>query len=55
MSDTDTGTVGEVPADQRRDVDDHPDDVALEGGPDDDLGDIYANPGELVELGDKDA
>jgi hypothetical protein len=31
-----------------------PDDVALEGGPDDDLGDIYANPGELIELGDKD-
>lgn len=53
MSDEDTGTIAAVPPDQRRDVDDRPEDSALEGGADDDLDDIFSNPGELVELSEK--
>ncbi len=53
LSDEDTGTIAAVPPDQRRDVDDRPEDSALEGGADDDLDDIFSNPGELVELSDK--
>lgn len=52
MSDEDIGTIAEVPPDQRRDVDDHPEDSALEGGADDNLDDLFANPGEVVQLGD---
>ncbi len=53
ISDQDTGTIAEVPADQRRDTDDQPEDVALEGGADDDLDDVFANPGEFIQLGDR--
>lgn len=50
MTSEDTGTVAEVPAEQRRDVDDHPEDYALEGGADDELDDVYGDPGEVVDL-----
>ncbi len=49
----DTGVLAQVPSDQWRDADDHPDDIALEGGADDDLDDVYADPGEVVELTDE--
>ncbi len=49
----DTGVLAQVPSDQWRAADDHPDDIALEGGPDDDLDDVYADPGEVVELTDE--
>lgn len=50
MTDPDTGTIAEVPPEQWRDVDDHPDDYAIQGGRDDDLEDIYDNPGDVVDL-----
>ncbi len=50
MIDEDTGTLAEVSTHEWRDVDDHPDDYAIEGGPNDDLEEVYAQPGELVEL-----
>lgn len=43
----DIGTVAEVPEDKRLDVDEGDDNYALEGGADDDLDDVYANPGEV--------
>lgn len=46
----DIGDIAEVPEDQRLDVDEGPGANAAEGGPDDDLADLYANPGEVVEL-----
>ena len=49
--DDDTGTLSEVPPDARRDVDGEPDDYALEGGADDDLDDVYADPGETDDAG----
>lgn len=52
MSDQDIGTIAEVPPEQRRDVDDHPEDSALEGGLDDELDDVFADPGPLVEIND---
>lgn len=52
----DTGDVAAVPEEEMRDVDDHPDDTALEGGADDDdLGSIFDNPGDVVDLGDGEA
>lgn len=49
---TDTGHLAAVPEEQMRDFDDHAGDNALEGGADDgDLESIFANPGELVDLG----
>lgn len=52
MSDIDTGDLAEVPEGQRLDHDE--DDPlsgssAIEGGLDDDLADVYADPGEVVE------
>ena len=46
----DIGDIAEVPEHQRLDVDEGPGAHALEGGPDDDLADVYADPGEVVEL-----
>lgn len=48
----DTGDVAEVPADQRSDVDpdDDPSHTALEGGADDDLGDVYDDPGYPIDV-----
>jgi hypothetical protein len=43
----DTGDVAEVPEDERLDEDGHPEDVA---GDDVDLSDVYADPGEVVDL-----
>jgi hypothetical protein len=49
--DLDIGVVAEVPEDQRLDVDEGPDSDAIEGGDDtDELDEIYANPGEFVDL-----
>lgn len=48
----DTGDLAWVPEEERRGEDDpSPDsgDNALDGGADDDLDDVYANPGEVVE------
>lgn len=44
----DTGTLAEVPADEQLDVDDGEGANALEGGADDELDDVYANPGSVV-------
>lgn len=46
----DTGDDAWVPEEERRDVDDigPSEDNALEGGADDDLEDIYENPGSVV-------
>lgn len=49
MADEDTGTLAAVPEEEMRDFDDDPDDAALEGGADDDLADVYLNPGEAVD------
>lgn len=49
VSDIDTGDLAEVPEDQRLDVDEGEGSDATEGGLDDDLSDIYADPGEVVE------
>lgn len=46
--DLDTGELAEVPADQRLDVDEGDGSDALDGGADDDLADVYADPGEIV-------
>lgn len=46
----DIGDLAEVPTDQRLDVDAGPGSDASDGGPDDDLADVYAAPGEVVEL-----
>lgn len=43
----DTGTIAEVPADQRLDVDGGEGSDAADGGVDDDLADVYADPGEV--------
>ena len=53
MDGIDTGIVAAVPADQQDDVDWHLDDYAIDGGADDDLDDVYAEPGDVVtdELG----
>ncbi len=53
MTDEDTGTVAEVSPNEWRDVDNHPDDYAIEGGRDDHLEDIYNEPGEVVVLAEK--
>lgn len=50
MTDEDTGTLAEVPPEQRADADDDPLDNALEGGADDELADVYQDPGEVVEI-----
>ncbi len=56
MTQQDTGDLAAVPEEERRDVDDHPEDNALEGGPDDDdLESIYKNPGEVVDLSEEEA
>lgn len=43
----DTGTIAEVPEDQRLDTDGGEGSDATEGGLDDDLADLYADPGEV--------
>jgi len=43
----DTADMAEVPEDQRLDVDEGEGSDALEDGPDDDLGDVYDNPGAV--------
>ena len=54
MTQQDTGDLAAVPEEAMRDVDDHPEDNALEGGPDDgDLETIYNNPGEFVDLSEE--
>lgn len=45
----DTGDLTAVPDGQQLDVDGGPGSDALDGGPDDDLDDVYAEPGEPVE------
>lgn len=48
--DTDTGELAEVPEEERLDTDEGEGANALdETGPDDDLDDVYENPGEVVE------
>lgn len=44
----DTGMLAFVPADDRLDTDEGEGSDALEGGADDDLDDIYADPGIIV-------
>lgn len=51
----DIGDIAAVPDDQQLDVDEGPGADASEGGADDDLDDVYANPGEVVELDGGDA
>lgn len=46
----DIGDLAEVPEHERLDVDEGPDANAADGGVDDDLDDVYADPGEVVEL-----
>ncbi len=46
----DLGVLAEVPEDQRLDVDEGPDAHATEGGLDDDLDDLYDDPGDVVDL-----
>lgn len=48
--DEDTGTRAEVPEDERLDVDEGEGTDASEGGPDDDLSDVYDDPGDVVAL-----
>jgi len=43
----DTGTIAEVPEDERLDVDGGVGSDATEGGLDADLADVYADPGEV--------
>lgn len=45
----DTGTLTEVPEDERLDEDGGEGSDATEGGLDDDLDDIYEDPGTVVE------
>lgn len=45
----DTGVIAHVDETLRRDLDEGPASNALEGGADNDLDDIYADPGEIVE------
>lgn len=45
----DTGDVAEVPEEDRLDEDGGEGSDATEGGADDDLGDVFADPGEVVE------
>ena len=45
----DTGTIAEVPEDQRLDVDEGEGSDATDGGLDDDLDDVYADTGEPTE------
>lgn len=48
--DEDTGTDAAVAEDERLDVDEGEGTDASEGGPDDDLDDVYDQPGEIVSL-----
>ena len=45
----DTGTIAEVPEDERLGVDEGDGSDASEGGVDDDLADVYADPGTPIE------
>ena len=47
MERVDTGTVAEVPEDERLDVDGGQGSDATGGGLDDNLADVYADPGEV--------
>lgn len=49
MTHIDTGTLAEVAEDEQLDTDEGEGANALEGGADDDLADVYADPGEVVE------
>lgn len=52
MNDIDTGTIAEVPDDQRIDVDEGDGANALEGGDDSDAADeAFRDPGEVTILG----
>lgn len=46
---TDTGDIAAVPYEDRLDVDEGEGVDASEGGVDDDLDDVYAEPGDVVE------
>lgn len=48
----DAGTLSEVPPEERLDVDEGPDAHATEGGLDDDLDDLYDDPGTILDLVD---
>lgn len=50
----DTGTLAAVPEDEQLDQDGGPGSDASEGGADDDLEDVYADPGALVLPGQPD-
>lgn len=54
--DTDVGTIAEVDEEHRLDVDEGEGANALEDGDDtDDLEDVYADPGEVIDLEDEEA
>jgi hypothetical protein len=46
----DTGVIAEVPESERLDIDEGPGANALYGGADDDLEDVYADPGQVVDF-----
>jgi hypothetical protein len=46
----DIGDIAEVPPEDRREDDEGNGSNALDGGADNDVSDVYANPGEVLEL-----
>lgn len=50
LENQDTGVLAEVPEAERLGVDEGPGANALDGGADDDLDDVYAEPGDVVDL-----